>query len=148
MTRILTLFAAAPFMLFSTSSFAIYKCEENGKITYSEEKCSSGKVSAIDTTNSHLTKSSADEAMTRSKREKAVLRELEEARRKEEVLKEKARQKALRSSEVLQKKCRTLAQKAKWSEEDAASAIGKSAEKSKRIAMRNREKYEADCGKH
>lgn len=147
MARFLALLAAAPLMLNSVSSHAIYKCEENGKIAYSEEKCSTGKASAIDTTNSRLSQSSADEAKMRSKREKESVHKLEEARRQDELRDERARQKAMRASEALQKKCHALALKAKWSEEEAASAIGKAADKSKRTAARNRENHEAQCGK-
>ncbi|MGV3743158.1 MAG: hypothetical protein ACO1NO_12695 [Burkholderiaceae bacterium] len=148
MNSIAKLLALAPFLLYSASSFAIYKCEANGKIIYSDEECTEGRAKAIDTTNSQLSDSAANEAAARSKREKEALKLLEEKRRKEEVLEEKARQKKLRAEEALNKKCQAMALKVKWSEEDASAATGKSAEKSKRTAHRNREKYEAECGKH
>lgn len=141
------LVALALFLTYSNSSLAIYKCEENGKTIYSDERCANGRATQIDTTNSRISDSAADEALARGRREKDVVKRLEENRRKEEVLEEKARQKRIRADEALRKKCQTMALKVQWSEEDAAAATGKSAEKSKKTARRNREKYEMECGR-
>lgn len=138
---VLTLF------FYSAASHAIYKCEENGKITYSDEQCESGSARAIDTTNSRLTNAAVSEATERNKRNRETLKQLESTRQKEEATEEKARQKKLRASEALRKKCQAMALKVKWSEEDAAAATGKSINKAKRTASRQREKYEAECGK-
>ncbi|MDQ9170255.1 hypothetical protein Q8A64_07480 [Oxalobacteraceae bacterium R-40] len=132
---------------YSSSSLAIYKCEENGKVIYSDEKCSSGKLKSIDTTNGKISESALNEATARNKREKETLQQLKKTRQRDEALEEKSRQKRMRTNEALRKKCQALELKKKWSEEDAVAATGKSAEKSKRTAMRNKEKYEAECSK-
>jgi hypothetical protein len=133
---------------YSSPSLAIYKCEESGKVIYSDEKCAGGQVKSIDTTNGRISESALNDAAARNKREKETLRRLEDARQKDEALEEKARQKRLIASESLRQKCQALELKIKWSEEDAAAATGKSIEKLKRTAMRNKEKYEAECGRH
>lgn len=138
---------AVPLVFCSASSFAIYKCEEHGKVIYSDEPCSNGNVKLIDTTNSHLSEPALNDAKARSKREKETLRQLEEKRHREEMTEEKTRQKRMRANDALRKKCEALALKQKWSEEDAAAARGKSAEKLKRNALRQREKYAVECGK-
>lgn len=114
---------------------------------YSDEPCADGKVKLIDTTNSHLSEPALNEAKARSKRERETLHHLEEKRHKEEMIEEKARQKQMRANDALRKKCEALALKRKWSEEDAAAATGKSAEKLKRNAVRQQEKYSSECGK-
>jgi hypothetical protein len=140
-------FLAMTLVFCSASSFAIYKCEERGKVIYSDEPCSSGKVKLVETTNSHLSEPALNEAKARSKREKETLQQLEKERHKDEVIEEKARQKRMRANDALRKKCEALALKQKWSEEDAAAARGKSAEKLKRNAVRQQEQYTAECGK-
>jgi hypothetical protein len=147
MSPITRFLAIAPFLFYSASSLAIYKCEEHGKIIYSDEQCLDGQAKTIDTTNSQISDAAANDATARSRREKEALKHLEQDRRKEEAFEEKARQKKIRTDEAFRKKCQTLSLKVKWSQEDAAAAMGKSAEKSKRTAVRQREKYEAECGK-
>jgi hypothetical protein len=146
MTAIVRLFAITPFLVYSASAFAIYKCEVQGRIIYSDEKCVDGKTTAIETANTTVSAAALNEAAERSRREKDALRHLQSSRHKEEAAEEKARQKKLRASEALHKKCQTMAMKLKWSEEDAADATGKSAEKARRTALRHREKYRAECG--
>lgn len=148
MSALVRLFAIIPLLIYSTSASAIYKCEEQGKVVYTDAKCENGKVTTVDTTNSHISKTALNEAAERGKHEKATLKQLESARRKDEAAEEKARQKQLRASEALRKKCQAMALKVKWSEEDAASATGKSAEKARRVALRQNEKYRTECGSH
>jgi hypothetical protein len=138
---------ALPLIFCSASSFAIYKCEERGKVIYSDEPCSNGNVKLIDTTNSHLSEPALNDTKARNKREKETLQQLEGERRKEEMIEEKARQKRMHANDALRKKCEALALKQKWSEQDAAAANGKSAEKLKRNAVRQGEKYAVECGK-
>ncbi len=147
MIVLIRLVAAVPFLVYSTSSLAIYKCQENGKTIYSDAQCANGKVTAIETTNSRVSESALNEAAARIKRQKETLKHLEDARRKDEAAEEKAHLKKMQASDALRKKCQAMALKTKWTDEDAAAANGKSAEKAKRVALRQKEKYQAECGR-
>lgn len=146
MTAILRLFALMPFLVHPASALAVYKCEVQGKVLYGDGPCADGKVTVIDTTSSRVSETLANEGAQRSRREREILKHLQSSRQKDEAAENKARQKRVRAQEALQKKCRSLAMKLTWSEEDAAEASGKSAEKARRSAQRHREKYRAECG--
>lgn len=146
MTAILRLFALMTFLVYPALAHAVYKCEVQGKILYSDGPCADGKVTAIDTTSSQVSETLANEGAQRSRHERDTLKHLQSSRQKDEAAEDKARQKRVRAQEALQKKCRSLAMKLKWSEEDVAEASGKSAEKARRTAQRHREKYHAECG--
>lgn len=77
--------------------------------------------------------------------EKAELKQLENARHKQEAKGAKEGQRATRAFAVKQKKCATLARRQKWANEDAARATLKTAEKAKRKARRAEEVYQAEC---
>ncbi|MDB5764203.1 MAG: hypothetical protein JWQ21_3198 [Herminiimonas sp.] len=138
---------------FSAPALAIYKCESNGKITYSDEPCRGGKVLDVDPASGKTAASDAADAADAADagkqitREKSEVKRLENERHKREAKDEQAQQKAARISAAKHKKCVSLAMRKKWGEEDAAAASGKSAEKAKRNARRKAEKYETECGK-
>jgi hypothetical protein len=132
---------------FSLPAFAVYKCENGGKVTYSDTTCMTGK--SLDLGNQANSSSAADIARTQAQNahEKKELRELETARHKREATEEKEQKKLAKTAEAKRKKCASLALKKKWSDEDLTRAAGKSQEKALVRAHRAAEKYELECGK-
>ncbi|HYD62311.1 MAG TPA: DUF4124 domain-containing protein [Noviherbaspirillum sp.] len=131
---------------FSLPAFAAYKCEANGKITYSDIPCADGKQVEIAGVAS-VSETDAARARQQAKSEKAELARIERERRKEEAAADKKAQLAARNAAVKNSKCSSMAQRVKWSEEDAARATGKSVEKARLKARRLAESYELQCGK-
>jgi hypothetical protein len=123
------------------TALAIYKCEANGAVSYSDAPCLGGKQLDITT----APNADAADATRRAAREKRALAQLERERRKQEQQEEKDRKKSARTRAALERKCATLDRRRKWAAEDAASATGKSAEKVKRKAHRAEEVFEAEC---
>ncbi len=125
-------------------ALSIYKCESNRAISYSDIPCSSGASSTIDTSFNTISPapSSTDQQLVR---QKAELKRLENARHKREEKEDKERQQAAKVAAAKQKKCAGLAQRRKWSDEDAALATGKAGERARIKARRMSEKYLLEC---
>lgn len=142
------LFLLALLVSFSAPALAIYKCESNGKITYSDEPCRGGKVLDLqEPVTGKIPAADAAHARQEIAREKKEVQRLEKERHKSEGQDEKLQHKIAAVQFSKQKKCTSLDMRKKWSEEDAATAHGKSVEKAKRRARRQAEKYEIECGK-
>jgi hypothetical protein len=129
------------FFLLSTPAFAVYKCEANGKITYSDMPCNGEKMFDI----SHSTTDNSANAKQQLAQEKKLLTQLEKERHKREAQEAREQQRAAKVYASKQKNCAQLARRKKWADEDVASATGKSAEKVKRKARRLSEQYDAEC---
>jgi hypothetical protein len=128
----------------SVPALAAYKCESGGKVTYSDTPCEGGKmVSAGDSPSS----SETAKASRQAEQDKLKLKRIENGRHKQEVQEERERQQAARANAVKRSKCAALERRAKWSNEDAARATGKNANKAKLKARRTSEHYEAECSK-
>jgi hypothetical protein len=132
---------------FSAPALAIYKCEAAGKVVYSDVPChnAGGTIKEIAVA---PPLSDADSAHQRSTQDKKELHRFEAARKKQEAIDDKNRKRAFKVQEAKKKKCDDLALRAKWAQEDAAQAVGKSSEKAKRNAHRAVEKYQLACGAH
>ena len=141
MKQALSLLAVAAATTLSGPAFAIYKCEANGAVTYSDAPCPGGKQLDIAVSPS----SDAANARNRAAQEKQELSRLENERRKHELLDEKERKKSARIRAALERKCTSLERRKKWAAEDAASAAGNSAEKARRKARRAEELFDAEC---
>lgn len=130
-------------------AFAVYKCESNGKTTYTDEPCRHGKLIELDTPLTGLEPLPQDMAHARQEaaRQKNELIRIENERQRREASEEKEYQKLARANAAKRKKCAALALQTKWAEEDAAAAIGKSVDKVRRNARRKAEKFEMECGK-
>jgi hypothetical protein len=132
-------------VLICAPALAVYKCESGGTITYSDEPCRGGKVLELDNPASGKTPaSSAEHQAALDKRE---ARRLEKERHQREAMESKEQQRVAYVNATRQKRCASLALQKKWSEEDAAAATGRSADRAIRKARRSAEKYEAECGK-
>ncbi len=129
------------FIAASAPSFAIYKCESGGKINYSDTPCPNGRKLEIDS----APPVDAGTAKEQARRDKAALRRIDAEKRKLEAQEEKEHRRTAHASAARQKKCKALAMRAKWADEDAASATGKSAHKAKLKASRMAERFALEC---
>lgn len=141
MKRLLFTLAIAGAIAQPGIALAVYKCEANGGVTYSDVPCPGGKQLDI---NDASPPNTAD-ARQRAAREKQALNRIESERRKQELQDEMERKKSARTRAALERKCASLERRRTWAAEDAASAAGKSAEKAKRKARRAEELFEAEC---
>ena len=135
MSRMMFLFLLASF---AAPAFAVYTCESNGTITYSDQQCPGGKV--LDTSSAP-----ASDTTRQNAEDKAKLKRLEHERHKREAQEEKEQQRAAHAAASKQKKCSLLARRSQWANEDAAAATGKAKEKTKLKARRVAEQFEAEC---
>lgn len=129
-------------LFFSAPALAIYKCEADDKVVYSDTPCRTGKATEI---TGAAPSSDAKAAQQKLARDKAELRRLEVQRQKREAIAEKERQKLFKANEAKKKKCADLALRVKWANEDAARASMKSAERAKQKTRRLAEKYRLEC---
>lgn len=127
-----------------TPAFAIYKCEANGQMSYSDVPCPGGKV--IDDTSGKSSSTDANRARQQLAQQKNEAQQLANERHKREAIEEKQQRQNARSDAAKQKKCAASALHQKWAEEDAAKATGKAAPKALRKARRAAEKHELECG--
>lgn len=134
------LLLAGLFLALSAPAFAIYKCEADGKFSYSDTLCPNGKTLDL-----AVSVSDAASARQQASQEKRALQHLENDRHKREARDEKEQQRAAHAYANRQKKCAALARKRKWADEDLASAKLKSIEKAKRKSRRLTEQYDAQC---
>ncbi|HJV85607.1 MAG TPA: DUF4124 domain-containing protein [Noviherbaspirillum sp.] len=124
-------------------AFAIYKCESDGSVRYSDMPCPDAKVLNI----RGVAPADAADAHQQALQDRKKLKQLEDARHKSERQEDKERRSAARAQAAAHKACTRLALHKKWADEDAASATGKSAATAKRKARRAEERYQTECGK-
>jgi hypothetical protein len=131
----------ASLVLLATPAFAIYKCEKNGAITYSDEACANGTSLRVDTA-----PSDASAAKRRAANDEKQLKQIEREHSKQEIEDRRMAKHAAQVRTSKQKKCEKLGLQVKWANEDVATATVKSIDKEKRKARRAQEKYETECG--
>lgn len=129
----------AAILCLSTPAFAVYKCESNGHVTYSDSSCPGGRQLDIPPA------PDSAEARQRAVQEQQALKRLENERRKAELQEAKGRQQAANRQAARRRKCASLERRKKWAAEDAATTYIRSAEKAKRKARRAEETFEAEC---
>ncbi len=126
-------------------ALAIYKCENAGKVSYSDMPCTGNRTSTITTDHNTIGPGPAgDDA--RLERQKDELARMQRARHQREAREETAARKAAKAYAAHEKKCAALAQRKKWREEDAAMATGKKVARARLLARRMGEKYQLECG--
>ncbi|MGE5651800.1 MAG: hypothetical protein ACM34A_16520 [Bacillota bacterium] len=126
----------------SLPALAVYRCEEGGKISYSDMVCAGGRQLDI-----AVPATDAADARLRLAQEKSELRRLESDRHKREAKEEKEQARIAHAMASRKKKCDTLARRVKWAEEDSRLARGRSADKTQRKAHRLVEQYDGECPK-
>lgn len=121
------------------SAFAVYKCEQSGTITYTDQPCSGERLPEA----MPVTQRSNDEtALAREKKEVVRLQTLREQRERQD---KQIRDLAARGAAARERKCQSLALQLKWREEDLRDAPLGSQDKARKMARRAAEKYRNDC---
>ena len=128
----------------SAPALAAYKCTAGGKTTYSDAPCAGGKVIDI---SDPASPSEAVRIQQQTAQENKQVKQLESARHKREAIEEREQQRVARAYAVKKIKCASLAQRQRWSHEDADKAVGKTAAKFKLKARRADDKFQLECGK-
>lgn len=126
----------------SVPALAVYKCQAGGSVTYSDTPCPGAKELKLDT----QPLGSASRSEKQVAEDKKTLMRLERERRRDDAEQEKDRRRTAKARAAEKKKCASLARREQWAREDAASALGKTAEKAKLRARRATQQYEEECG--
>jgi hypothetical protein len=130
----------ATIMFAGSASATVYRCEHGGTVNYSDQPCPGGRPVTVD-----APASDSKAARLQAENDKKTLQNLEKERQRQEAQEARERRQAQKQIAAREKKCGTLERRKRWAAEDAASAVGKSAEKAKRKARRATEAYEAEC---
>lgn len=119
----------------------IYKCIENGKISYHDRPCGHAAVAL----KVQAAPAPAPEALQRLARERAMLQEIEDARaeRERQAAREGAR--AQREAAAVKRRCDKLRLQRKWADEDARRAGRDEAERARTKATRQAEALAVEC---
>jgi hypothetical protein len=141
MTRLLCFFFT---IILSTPATAVFKCTQNGKITYSDQRCPDAQGSIVPLQQT-VTAEDAARARQRAQQEKIALEKFEQETRRAALQEQKLQQQHARVVAKQKRVCTTLARQKKWRDEDALHAAPKSAGKLQRQAQRAAEKYAAQC---
>ncbi|WP_147375721.1 DUF4124 domain-containing protein [Noviherbaspirillum cavernae] len=126
----------------SAPVFAIYKCDVNGKVTYSDETCPGGKALNINS----MPSTDGTAAKRQLTEDEKKLKRLEDQRHKREAREEREQNQIARANAAQRKKCSSLAQRKRWADEDFAATAGKASEKARIKARRAGEQYNLECG--
>lgn len=134
-------------MAVSMPAMAIYKCESQGRITYTDIPCGAAQIEL------RPAPLPADAAAARQQAasERQQLASIEKSQEAERVARERdqRRHKPDKTEVAHKKKCTLLGLEKKWSAEDAASGSRTLSEKTqglKKTARRKAERYDAECG--
>ena len=135
MKRLLLLAA----LLLPLSAFAVYRCEQNGKITYTDFPCAGREV---EITRSASAPQADDDRLRRERGEVGRLQKLREQRERQD---QQIRDLAARGAAAREKKCRSLALQQKWREEDLRESTLDKADKARTRLRRAQEKFDSEC---
>lgn len=131
----------------STAQAETYKCEKDGRTTFTEIPCTDGKASEVklNTNANAVAESEYQRALKNKKNEEATLKKIETTRDKELAKQDKENKALAAKNEKKKEKCADLQQKLKWAQEDARNASIKNEEKAKTKVRRASEKTDQAC---
>lgn len=125
---------------------AIYRCEQNGTVSYADQPCNGGRsINISENVRDAVSPGDAAAARKRLQQQKRAAAEIDKEKTKESEKERKALQLAARKAAAKEKACQPLALRKKWAEEDAANADKKSSDAAKRKAKRAAERYNLTC---
>jgi hypothetical protein len=134
-------------MAVSMPAMAVYKCESEGRLTYTDIPCVGAQ------TELRLAPLPADAAAAgqQAASERRLLAGIEKNQEAERVSREREQRRRKQDKTELthKKKCALLRLEKKWSDEDAASGSRTNSEKTqglKKTARRKAERYDVECG--
>jgi hypothetical protein len=134
-------------MAVSMPAMAVYKCESEGRLTYTDIPCVGAQ------TELRLAPLPADAAAARQRAasERQQLASIEKNQEADRVNREREQRRRKQDKTTLmhKKKCALLGLEKTWSDEDAASGSRTTSEKTqglKKTARRKAERYDVECG--
>lgn len=119
----------------------VYKCTVDGKVSYGEQPCTTGKTTELAVP--PAPDSTAAAALL--KEEKAKLAALQKERARVDAGEERERQRTARAAATTRAKCERLRLQVKWAEEDAARADKQTSERARLKARRQAEELAVQC---
>lgn len=126
-------------LLSPLSAFAVYRCEHNGKIIYTDFPCAGRE---LEITRPGAAPAADGDALKRERSEVGRLQKLREQRERQD---QQIRDLAGRGAAARDKKCRSLALQVKWREEDLRESTLDKADKARTRLRRAQEKFDAEC---
>ncbi len=145
--RLSMLPAALMLLMLARPSFAVYRCDTDGKISYSDRPCADAATVHIDEPPLSRNTRNADPQLeqARQARQAAELARLQHLRELRERQDQRIRDLAARGAAARDKKCRTLALQLRWREEDLRDApLARQAHARKQL-RRTEERYRDEC---
>lgn len=133
-------------MAVSMPAMAIYKCESQGHVTYTDVPCG-GTRTALPPAPLPADAAGASQRATSERQQLAAIAKSQDTERLRNE-REQRRHKPDKTELAHKKKCMLLALEKKWSAEDAASGSHTVSEKTqglKKAARRKAERYDAEC---
>jgi hypothetical protein len=121
------------------AAYAVYRCEFNGTISYSDLPCAG---SQLDLSHEPSTPHSDDHQTKNERSEVSRLQKLREQRERQD---QQIRDLAARGAAARERKCRSLALQVKWREEDVRGVTLDKAHKAKIRLRRATEKFDSEC---
>lgn len=121
------------------SAYAVYRCESQGKVSYSDLPCN-GR--ALELSSQPAAPSRDDDAMKHERSEVSRLQKLREQRERQD---QQIRDLAARGAAARERKCRSLVLQVKWRQEDVRESTLDKAQKAKVRLRRAEEKFDSEC---
>lgn len=134
-------------MAVSMPALAVYKCESQGHVTYTDIPCGPTQT-ALPPVPLPMDAAAAREQTASERRQLAAIEKSRQAERAASE-RDRPRHKQDKAEAAHKKKCTLLGLEQKWTAEDAAVASHTVSEKTqglKKTARRKAERYEAECG--
>lgn len=126
-------------MLGSVSAHAVYRCESQGTVSYSDLPCNGHQ---LELANQLATPTRNDDVMKQERSEVSRLQKLREQRERQD---QQIRDLAARGAAARERKCRSLALQVKWRQEDVRESTLDKAQKAKVRLRRAEEKFDSEC---
>ena len=128
---------------FTSPASAIYKCEQDDVITYTDIPCDGQELSVtVPQKSRSADEKSDDKLLAREKKEVEKLQAIREQRERQD---KQIRDLSARGAAARERKCKSLALQLKWREEDLREAPLTEQAKARKMARRAAEKYRTDC---
>ena len=128
--------------LIASPALAVFKCEADGKVTYSDTACAGGKRLDL---KDRVPESDARQATLRARQQKAELDRIDALQRKEQAQQAKVRNQIARANARQAKKCDALAKSKQPADDAIATAPEKSITQVKAKARQAGERHAAEC---
>jgi hypothetical protein len=142
MIRLTVLLAAC--VLTQASAQSVYKCTQDGRITYADQPCRHGRSVELPPP-AGVRPEGAETVATRDARTLLELEKLRIAREREQERTARADARAERAASARRKQCERVRLRHRWAQEDAARLTGRARVAAQRRAQRARDALAVEC---